>query len=227
MFGLTIGFLSAVGTALMAMVSTASPALVSMALEAKTLMLGSGSLGISDISFIIKSIMKISDILGIINGETKSEELGVKATLAEKQPEDFDNIQKYIEYLNKDISIDKGELEKKNDTEIFASKVLGSRILLKGVEENIGVSFSPVFLEISSKNNLSPKEMLSIAKICGNNEMSTTQLVDSYMENKLSLDEKIKVGNVIIEGLKEVNPSMTSSEIEDKLVDMELKYDRG
>lgn len=227
MIGAIIGAISAVGAALTAAVSTAGPALVSMVASAKTVILGSGSLGLSDVLFIVKSIMRIAEALGIINGETSSEELGAKAILAEKQPEDFENTQKYIKYLKNEITLDKGELKNKSEVEILTYKVLGSGIALKGVEESIGVAFSPTFLEAASKGNLSPNEILNIAKSCGNSGMSTTVMIDNYMKNKISLEERIKVGDIIIGGLKEVNPSMDVNTLEDKLVEMELKYDRG
>lgn len=227
MIGVIIGAVSAVGVALTAAVSTAGPALINMAAGMKKLVLGGGSLGISDVLFIVKSIMKIAKTLGIIDGEIPSEELGAKAILAEKQPEDFEDTQKYIEYLKEEVDIDKDKLKSKNKEEILVYKILGSGIALKGVEESIGVAFSPTFLEVASKSNLSPNEILNIAKACGNNGMTTTLMVDGYMENKISLEEKISVGNIIIESLKEVNPSMLLNDIETKLTDMELKYDRG
>ena len=227
MIGVIIGAISAVGAALTAAVSTAGPALMSMAAGIKTLILGGGSLGLSDVLFLVESIMKIAKALGLIDGETPSEELGARAILAEKQPEDFEDTKKYIEYLKEEVNLDKENLKNKSEEEILVYKVLGSGIALKGVEESIGVTFSPIFLEVASKNNLTPDEILNIAKACGNNGMTTTLMVDGYMENNLSLKEKINVGNVIIEGLKEVNPSMLLNDIEDKLTEIELKYDRG
>ena len=227
MIGVIIGAISAVGAALTAAVSTAGPALMSMAANMKTLILGGGSLGLSDVLFIVKSIMKIAKILGIINDETPSEELGAKAILAEMQPEDFEDTQKYIEYLKDEVDLDKDKLKNKSEEEILVYKVLGSGIALKGVEESIGVTFSPIFLEAASKSNLSSNEILNIAKVCGNSGMTTTLMVDGYMENKISLEERMSIGDIIIDGLKEVNPSMDLNTLEDKLVEMELKYDRG
>jgi len=226
MIGIIAGVVAAATTAITTIAATVGPALATVATSAKALILGSGTLGISDIIFIINIIKDIAKALGITDDQVDNEMLGAKACEAELQPENFDSTEKYIEYLRNEVQLDKEKYANRSEGETLAHKALGAGLLLKGIKEKSNIELSPVFLEVAAKNKLESGEVLGIVNACKEIGVSSTTMIDGYMKNSLSLEDKIKTGNIIMAGLKEANPNFNSEEVEDRLTDIELSYDR-
>ncbi|TOO18550.1 hypothetical protein CGH40_24990, partial [Vibrio parahaemolyticus] len=64
------------------------------------------SLGVTLAAKVGEAIKNVGISLGIIRPEDNMEELGEKAMLSEKTPEDFDSISEYIDHLRNDVVID-------------------------------------------------------------------------------------------------------------------------
>ena len=89
-------------------------------------------IGIEVISAIVSVV---AEILGLKDEEETPEELGMKAEIAEKKPEDFESVDQYIEYLREEVSIDKKELEELSDEDRVKYLAIGTAITIKGIEE--------------------------------------------------------------------------------------------
>ena len=50
-------------------------------------------------------ISAVSTFMGLTKKDEKQEELGAKASLSDKKPQDFDSYQAYIDYLSNDIKL--------------------------------------------------------------------------------------------------------------------------
>ena len=166
--------------------------------------------------------------LGIIKPEDEIDELGAKACETDKKPEDFESIQEYINHLKNDVKLDKEKFEKRTEAEKLAHQGIGATLVKKGVEEKVGIDITDDFLGFCVKGALSGSETLGLINAFKANNSTSTEKFDSYMKNKLSLEEKIKTGSIIEEGLMlaEENQGKSKSEIQDKVIEMELKADR-
>ena len=58
--------------------------------------------------------------------EETPEEIGLKAEMADKKPEDFDSINDYIEYLRNDIKVDEERLKEMDEKERATYAAIGA-----------------------------------------------------------------------------------------------------
>lgn len=84
------------------------------------------SLGVSLAEKVGEAIKSVGISLGIIRPEESMEELGEKAMLSEKTPNDFDSISEYIDHLRNDVVIDKEKLDSLSDAEKLARSSIGA-----------------------------------------------------------------------------------------------------
>ena len=68
-------------------------------------------IGIPELLTVIQIVAEVAKLLGVNKGEDSPEELGMKAEIADKKPEDFDSISEYIDYLNEQVSLEEGASE--------------------------------------------------------------------------------------------------------------------
>lgn len=79
--------------------------------------------------------------------EEKPEEIGMKAELADKKPENFDSINDYIEYLRNEVKLDPAKMEKLTPEERQKYQLVGLGLYIKDIEEQQGVKLDPEFLK--------------------------------------------------------------------------------
>lgn len=164
--------------------------------------------------------------LGIIEEKDDIEELGARACESKLKPEDFDSTVEYIEHLKTNVELDKKEMENRTQEDKLAHKGIGIAIIKKGIKEKTGLELTDNFLYTVGKNNLSFEETYSLMENFKGAGMTSTVKFDNYMKNDLSLEEKIKMGDIIINGLVDGNKGSTKETMDEKLTDMELKHDR-
>ena len=175
----------------------------------------------------VSNVVKASAIaLGLIEKEDDIEDLGARACESDLKPEDFDTTAEYIEHLKNNVELDKEKMENKTDVDKLAHKGIGIAIMKKGIQEKTGLDLTDDFLYTIGKNDLSFEETYSLMEKFKDAGMTSTLKFDSYMKNELSLEEKIKMGDIIIDGLVDGNKGSKREDMEDKLIDIELKQDR-
>ena len=100
------------------------------------------------LSIAVAVISVLAEIFTEKPKEEKPEELGMKAEIADKKPEDFDSINEYIEYLRQEIKVDAAELEKLSDEERMKYQAVGLGLYVKNIEEKQGMKLDPAFLKV-------------------------------------------------------------------------------
>jgi len=169
----------------------------------------------------INIITQIGKMLGILEEKDDPEDLGRRAELSDKKPDDFDSIQEYIQHLKNDIQIDREKMAAESDDKKMAYKAVGATITMKGINEHKGFEI--------------PLEAwVSFAKLgLENKEKEVNALLDSfkgdkiddfvgYVEGNLEPDKELEVGDQLVETYKSLEPGLSEAEIEKKVMELEL-----
>lgn len=181
--------------------------------------------GLPEILTLIQIIGEIAKILGVNEGEDSPEELGMKAEIAEKKPEDFDSIEQYIKYLNEEIELEKGSVEKLSELEKAKYGALGAGLNVKLIEEKYDIALSPDFLRDVTMMKLTGEEIAQFISTFKENGMTKMQDMTDYLRDKPIETEKSSVSNSMIDAMAELYPTLSKEELYVKLYEMkdELK----
>lgn len=170
------------------------------------------------LDIIIGVIKIVAEVLIDSPEDEKVEDLGAAMKQVEKKPEDFDSINDYIDYLRDEIKKGHVELGKSQGVELFAEKVMGASLLSEALGEKYGMKPSAEFWgEIGEKvydGKLNANEVGSIIQKASQSEVKLEN-VSSYLKGEeVRGNQKSEVSSVIIDGLKESNPTLSDSEID-------------
>jgi hypothetical protein len=171
---------------------------------------------------VMQVIEVVSTLLGILNSKDNIEELGAKAMEADKKPEDFDSNAEYIDYLRNDIELDREKFENATDVEKTARQAVGASIVIKGIEEKKGFEIPVTTWVAMAKLGLGDKAE-EIDKILDTFKDGKLEDFVDYTEGKLEVKKELEVGDSLVEMYQELEPSMSIEEIEDKVMNMDLK----
>lgn len=178
------------------------------------------NLGVSLAEKVGEAIKNVGISLGVIRPEDNLEELGEKAMLSEKTPDDFNSINEYIEHLRDDVVIDKEKFDSLSDVEKLARSSIGASITLKGINAKLDTVVSPSFMATVAAQDLDAKEIIGTIKAYKEKSLSTDHY-SLYLKDELSIDESHKHGSALVEAYRKLEPELTTEQIEDKV--MELK----
>ena len=137
-------FFSSVGSAISSAVSSVGRAIVDTATSIV-------NLGIEMATKVGQAIKAVAEHLGILTPEEKLEELGEKAMMSDKKPEDFDSFSDYINHLRNDVPIDREKLGSLDEKELMVRSSIGAAITLKGINERLGTVVTPEFMATVAK----------------------------------------------------------------------------
>ena len=183
-----------------------------------------GGEGIMLIGLIATSILipgiGIPELLGANKGEDSPEELGMKAEIADKKPEDFDSISEYIDYLNEQVSLEEGASENLSPEEKAKYGSMGAALNIKAIEEKYNVGMSQEFLSDVSKMKMTSEEVSQYIKEFSENGIDNMQDMSDYLKDKNTSADRNKVADSMIKAMSELYPECSSEELEQKLVDM-------
>ena len=216
MFGAIIGFASSAISVVSSVVSTVGRGLVSGA----TKLLEVAGKHLETIANVIETIGKI---LNVIASDDKIDELGAKAIQSDKKPEDFEKISDYIEHLKNEVELDMEKFNNAKTEDKLARKAIGATIVSKGIEAKKETSIPMEFWKEVTKqgmNNIEIEKTIDLFK-----EHKEDNKFSEYMNGKLGYKDEVKVGGMIIEMYRKLDPNMTIEEIEDKIMKMERKRD--
>jgi len=219
MFGIISAMSSAISSAISIVsnvVSTVGKALVTGA----TKFLEIVGEKLETIANVIETIGKILDV---ISPNENVDELGAKAMQSEKKPEDFEKISEYIEHLKNDVELDIDKFNNAKTEDRFARKAIGATIISKGIEEKKDVLIPIEFWKEVAEQKMDSPEIDKTIDIFKSNNMENKFF--EYMNGKLEYKDEVKVGTMIIDMYRELEPNMTIEQIEDKVMKMEDKKD--
>ncbi len=217
MFGAIISVVSSAISVVSSVVSTVGKALVTGA----TKLLEIAGKHLDTIANVIETIGKILDIIA---HDDNIDELGAKAMQSEKKPEDFDKISEYIDHLKNEIELDMDKFDNAKMEDKLARKAIGATIVSKGIEEKKDTSIPMEFWKEVAKQGMSNKEIDRTIDLFKENKEKNQ--FSEYMNGKLDYKDEVKVGGMIIEMYRKLEPNMTIEEIEDKIMKMEARGDK-
>ena len=178
------------------------------------------NLGVSLAAKVGEAIKNVGISLGVIRPDEGMEELGEKAMLSEKTPDDFDSISDYIGHLRNDVVINKDKFDSLSDAEKLARSSIGASITLKGINEKLDTVVSPAFMATVATQDLEAKEIIATIKAYKEKNLNTDDY-SLYLKDELSIDESHKHSSALVEAYQKLEPELTTEQIEDKV--MELK----
>jgi hypothetical protein len=172
---------------------------------------------------IVNIIETVGKILDVISQNENVDELGAKAMQSEKKPEDFDKVSEYIEYLKNDVELDIDKFNNAKTEDKFARKAIGATVISKGIEEKKGILIPLGFWKEVAKQEMGSIEIDKTIDLFKDNKMDNK--FSEYMNGKLEYSDEIKVGKMVVDMYRELEPNMTIEEIEGKVMKMEAKKD--
>ncbi|MEJ8677962.1 hypothetical protein P0C22_05205 [Plesiomonas shigelloides] len=167
---------------------------------------------------VINTIEAISVASNVLTPRDNANELGAKAMIAEKKPEDFDKINHYINYLRNDITLDTESLSQ-DPVDCAIRLAVGGTIALKGVNEALDADVSIPFLKSVSTLDLTPNIILSVIKSYQQNSLNLDDL-DNYLHDKLSLAQANKHSDALVNAYQIANPNMDLEQVEDAVINL-------
>lgn len=173
------------------------------------------------IDTVITIIKLVAEHFGVLKPEDDIEDLGARAMKSDKKVEDFDSVNEYIDHLRNDIELEKDELKKMSEGQKLACKAVGATITSKALSEKIGIEIPADFWVEVGKHSMTFKETLGLIDAYKNNNMPI-QFAD-YLKGNMKFTDRVKNESLIVNTYKEINPEMTTEEIEDKLMLMSSK----
>ena len=175
------------------------------------------SLGLSLATKVGEAIKTVGVSLNILRPEDNMDELGEKAMLSDKGPDDFESMSAYIDHLRNDVSLDKEKFDSLSDTDKLERASIGASITLKGINEKLDTVISPSFMATVALLDLDAKEIIGTIKSYKENGLDTADY-KLYVNNELSIDETHKHGNALVQAYQKLEPQMSLEQIEDKVM---------
>lgn len=221
-FGLIAAAVSAIGTFVSSVVTTVGPVISGVA---KSIALIVSEIPPAKVFQTLETICAIvegtSDVLGLIEPGETTEILGAKASQPDVRPfEEFDSAEEYIRYLRAEVELDTRRFDRMSLEEKQGCTLVGSSILIKGVEEIMGVQISPSFLIDAAKINLKYTEVKAYMDSFVKHDLKDMQLMTDYLSGKGSWDTVDTVDLAVTQGIQSLYPKMPEQEVQEKLIQM-------
>lgn len=186
-------------------------------------------IAIQTICAIVSIIAEVFGLKEEDNEEDEPEELGMKAEVADKKPDDFDSTTAYIEYLRNEIKIDKEKMNELSEEKKAEYGLVGSALYLEALKEKFNVTVTPEYLDtmrkLQEQNKLTTKEIASFVKTFQENGITDMTDMSDYIKGNApeSGTRASDVSSAIIETLKKENPDLSENEIAAKFNSLTLE----
>jgi len=177
------------------------------------------SLGVDLATKVGEAIKGVAVSLGILKLDDNLEELGEKAILSDKKPDDFDSINEYIDHLRNDVPLDKEKFDKLSDKELLERSAVGAAITLKGINEKLDTVVTPEFMAEVAKQDLETEEIVETIKAYKDKELNTEDY-GAYLNDELNIDDSDKHSDALVLAYQKLEPELTFEQIEDKVMDL-------
>ena len=175
------------------------------------------NLGLSLATKVGEAIKAVGVSLNILRPEDNMDELGEKAMLSDKGPDDFESMSAYIDHLRNDVSLDKQKFDNLSDADKLARASIGASITLKGINEKLDTVVSPSFMATVASLDLDAKEIIGTIKSYKENGLNTADY-KLYVNNELSIAETRKHGSALVQAYQKLEPQLSLEQIEDKIM---------
>ena len=220
-----MGFWSAIGSFVGSVCSAISSAVSSLGSSLSTFATKIVELAGPLLETVGKIASLVAKFLGVTEELENPLELGLRAEMSDKKPEDFDNYKDYINYIKNEVKIDKEKLKNASDIDKAKYIAIGSSVLIKGIENkkdmNIGADTFVALAKIGTE---------TLDKLGG--ARGVDAILDTFKDGKLSefakyvfgdlnsVKDKIMVSDKLIETFKNLNLEMDIKDIQKEVMDM-------
>lgn len=212
-----MGFWSGLCSAVSSACSAISSAVSSIGSSIVSAATSIASLGISLAAKVSDAIKSVGISLGIISPEDTMEELGERAMLSDKKPEDFDSINDYIDHLRNNVVFDKEKFDSLDEKDLLARSSIGASITLKGINEKLDATVTPSFMAKVASQDLETDEIIGTIKAYKEKELKLDNY-ELYLNDELSLDETTKHSNALVDAYQKLEPELSIEQIESKVM---------
>ena len=220
-----MGFWSAIGSFVGSVCSAISSAVSSLGSSLSTFATKIVELAGPLLETVGKIASLVAKFLGVTEELENPLELGLRAEMSDKKPEDFDNYKDYINYIKNEVKIDEEKLKNASDIDKAKYTAIGSGVLIKGIENkkdmNIGADTFVALAKIGTE---------TLDKLGG--ARGVDAILDTFKDGKLSefakyvsgdlnsVKDKIMVSDRLTETFKSLNPEMDIKDIQKEVMDM-------
>ena len=151
---------------------------------------------------VVGLISLVSTVIGLTKKDEKQEELGAKASLTDKKPQDFDSYQAYIDHLSNDVKLTPEIKDRLKNDESYLNecKSMGASLQWYGLNEKMGINM----------------DIASLVKLV---EAGVEPKISDAIECKLPMKERKEVTDTLKEGVDKVEGSKEIWEKLDKMLD--------
>ena len=218
MLGFIVEAVSAIGSAISSAVGTIGSTLANTAVK----LLETAGKFLDTVGKIASVVAKF---LEVTKGEASPMELGLRAEMSDKKPEDFNNYKDYINYIKNEVKIDEEKLKNASDIDKIKYTAVGSSVLIKGIEENKGMNITPDVFVALAKIGMETLDKFGGAR-------GVDAILDTFKDGKLgefakyvsgdlnSVKDKIMVSDRLTETFKSLNPDLDIKDIQKEVMDM-------
>ncbi len=167
-----------------------------------------------DLPAVTKVVETVSTLIGI--SDCEAQQLGAKAGISEKKPEDFDSFNEYINHLETEVELDTNYLAA-NDSDTLSQLAVGISILLTGIGGALNTKISLPLLSTATVAGFPPAVIIEVIKAYDRNGINGDDF-SGYIANILPLADAEKHRNALVEAFLCSNPAMTVEQAEDAIM---------
>ena len=220
-----MGFWSAIGSFVGSVCSAISSAVSSLGSSLSTFATKIVELAGPLLETVGKIASLVAKFLGVTEELENPLELGLRAEMSDKKPEDFDSYKDYINYIKNEVKIDEEKLKNASDIDKAKYSAIGSGILIKGIEDKKDMDIGADVFVALAKIGMETLDKMGGAR-------GVDAILDTFKDGKLSefakyvsgdlnsVKDKIMVSDKLTETFKNLNPEMDIKDIQKEVMDM-------
>ncbi|WP_338977926.1 hypothetical protein KST15_01470 [Fusobacterium polymorphum] len=168
---------------------------------------------------VVGLISLVSTVIGLTKKDEKQEELGAKAMLSDKKPEDFDSYQAYIDHVS-EIKLTPEMKDRLKTDEGFKTQCtsVGASMQWYGLNEKMGINMDiPSLVKLVEAGVKTPEQFQTIANTFKSKEVEPK--INDAIERNIPMKEGAKIVDTLKEGVDKVEGSKEIWEKLDKMLD--------
>ena len=168
---------------------------------------------------VVGLISLVSTVIGLTKKDEKQEELGAKAMLSDKKPEDFDSYQAYIDHVS-EIKLTPEIKDRLKNDESFKNEctAMGASLQWYGLNEKMGINMDiPSLVKLVEAGVKTPEQFQTIANTFKSKEVEPK--INDEIERNIPMKEGAKIVDTLKEGVDKVEGSKEIWEKLDKMLD--------
>ncbi|MHB9298895.1 hypothetical protein ACW0S4_10575 [Fusobacterium polymorphum] len=167
---------------------------------------------------VVGLISLVSTVIGLTKKDEKQEELGAKAMLSDKKPEDFDSYQAYIDHVS-EIKLTPEMKDRLKTDEGFKTQCtsVGASMQWYGLNEKMGINMDiPSLVKLVEAGVKTPEQFQTIANTFKSKEVEPK--INDAIERNIPMKEGAKIVDTLKEGVDKVEGSKEIWEKLDKML---------